>query len=129
MNTTKFMLPFMIMASVAVAPSSAQDIVVTGHPSFRDIEFKYDVDQREKIAKSILDASISMGTETTTARQLVREEGGLCAKAATDGRTRCTFSMFEAVEDHLHDVVWTIQLNSQEGRIVDLAVARESLGS
>jgi hypothetical protein len=118
-------------SALAVAPAHATnpEIVVVGHPTFRDLEFNYDSADRVSAARSSLAALIPVGTDTGTARAIVRKEGAHCRDQVNDGETRCTFGSFDSIEDHLQEIVWTVKLNSQAGKVADLAVTRESFGS
>ncbi|WP_022692220.1 hypothetical protein [Sphingomonas oryzagri] len=117
------------MLAIAPAQAHGADIVVVGHPTFRDLEFDYSGADRVAAARSSLDALIPAGTDTAMARAIVRKEGAHCRDAVNDGETRCTFGSFDGVDDHLQDIVWTVKLNSQAGKISDLSVARETFGS
>ena len=118
--------PAALFASVPVV---ARDIVVTAHPTFRDLEFDYSGQDRIDIAKASFRARIPAGTPTATAQETMRTAGAHCGVAADNGQTKCSFGSFEGVEDHLHDVVWTIGLDSQNGQVAHVDVTRESLGS
>ncbi len=120
------LVPAALSASV---PVIARDIVVSAHPTFRDFEFDYSGQNRINIAKASFGARIPVGTPTATARETMRMAGAHCDAAADNGQTKCSFGSFEAIEDHLHDVVWTIGLDSQNGQVARIDVTRESLGS
>lgn len=124
-------LASLILASALFThtPAFAQDIVVKAHATFRDLEYDYDDSDRVERAKAWLKASIPEGLEVFAARAIVRDQGAHCGAAVQDGQTRCVFSSLESVEDHLHDVVWTVQLNSRHGRIASVDVSRSSIGS
>ena len=114
---------------VAAVPATAQDIVVKAHRTFRDFEYAYNGNEAVDGANAALNARIPAGMATSAARAIVRKAGANCDDAVDNGQTRCTFTGFEAVDDQLHDVIWTVRLNSQDGRIAGLNVARESIGS
>jgi hypothetical protein len=119
-------IPAALFASV---PVLARDIVVKAYPTFRDLEFELSGQNRVDVARASIRSRIPVGTPTTTARTVIRSAGAHCGALYEDGRTKCRFSSFEAVEDHLHDVVWTVGLDSQNGLVSHVDVARESIGS
>lgn len=114
---------------LALAPVTAQSLAVKAHPTFRDLEYGDSVSGRLESARTLLNARIPVGTDISVARAIVSNEGARCGAAVENGQTRCTFSGFDGIEDHLHDIVWTIDLNSQNGRVADLDVTRASVGS
>ena len=129
-NINRFIATLAItVALIPFTPVIAQDIIVTAYPTFRDLEFDYNGQDRVGIAKASLRNRIPVGTPTETARARMRTAGAHCGAASNDGQTKCSFSSFESVEDHLHDVVWTIGLSSQHSQVMRIDVTRESLGS
>ncbi|WP_156428168.1 hypothetical protein [Novosphingobium sp. FSW06-99] len=131
MNNFKAILPALAIAASAIgfSPAVAADIVVNGHTTFSDIEYTNDAGDRVPAMRASLNAQIPVGTPISAARTIVRRMGAHCGEAASDGQTKCTYNSFESIEDHLHDVAWTVRLNSQQGKVFGLDVARESIGS
>lgn len=124
-------LASMVLAGsmLALAPAAAQDVVVRAHSTFRDLEYGYQGQERLDRASAALSARIPAGTPISAARATVTDEGAHCGAATDDGQTRCIFTGFAADNEHLHDIVWTVRLNSRGGRIVDFNVARKSVGA
>lgn len=116
-------------ALMASAPAAARDARAMVHRTFRDLEYGYSGSERLDVARTLLSQEIPAGTDISTAREAVRRAGAHCGAAIAGGQTRCTFATFDGVDDHLHDVVWTVRLDSRNGRIVGLDVARDSIGS
>ncbi|UAK23770.1 hypothetical protein [Sphingomonas nostoxanthinifaciens] len=118
-----------VAAALMTSPSLAGDIVVTGQAqTFGDLEFGYSGTDRIDAARSGLAASIPAGSSVASARALLVRAGARC-KDAAPSQMRCTSNKFEAVEDMLHDVSWTVAVNHDGDAVTRVAVDRASIGS
>jgi hypothetical protein len=121
-GTVSLTLP---MPLLAVQPAN---IVVSARANIRDIEYSYAGQERMQKARSMLTSMFPAGSSVATATKELSQSGAHC-RPDHQGLMSCTFSGFEGVDDHLHDVVWTVRLNAQGGKISDLNVTRDSIGS
>ena len=117
------------MTGFAIVPAQADDIIVQGHTNFRDLEYAYSGQDRIETARAMLNAAIPIGTDDTAAIAILRQDGARCGKANAEEQIRCTVNSTEAAEDFLHDVAWTIRLDSHDGRVAHLHIKRESIGA
>ena len=69
---------FVGTAIVGSVPVVAQDIIVTAHPTFRDLEFEYSGQDRIEVAKAAFKATIPVGTPTDIARHTIKAAGANC---------------------------------------------------
>jgi hypothetical protein len=117
---------FWVPASV---PAAAQDIVIHGSQSFRDLEYGDSGADRIQAARAAFQSRIPTGTPIGVARTTLRKAGAHCPAVAGTGDMRCTYNSFAALEDHLQDVKWMIDVRSQDGLTTGLEVDRTTLGS
>jgi hypothetical protein len=113
----------------ALAPVHANPIVVTGHPiTFRGLEFDYSGEQRIDVAEAALHSAIPVGSKVIDARSALTHAGAICHDRRPEEMT-CVSNGFDVVENILHDVSWTIEVDHQGGSVTNLAIDRESIGS
>lgn len=118
-----------IAATLATAPTLARDIVVKGQgATFNDLEYSYSGSDRLDAARTELSREVPVGSDVAGARAILKQAGARCADVSV-ARLRCTSNHFEAVENVLHDVAWTISVDHSGNSVTGLSVERASIGS
>jgi hypothetical protein len=122
-----------VLAALAVlgaaAPALAQPIVVSGHPvTFQGLEYGYSGQDRIAEANAYFHDAIPAGSSASDARALLTKAGAHCADR-NGAQLRCTANSFEAVDDMLHDVSWTVKIDRDGDAVTGLSVDRASIGS
>lgn len=113
----------------AAAPAVAQPIVVSGHPlTFQGLEYGYSGQDRIDQANAYFHTAIPAGTSVADARTILKKAGARCADRA-GAPLLCTVNSFEAVDDMLHDVRWTVNVDRDGDAVTGLSLARTSIGS
>ncbi|WP_068081055.1 hypothetical protein [Novosphingobium rosa] len=111
------------------APAMASPIVVSAQPlSFRGLEFNHAGQERVDYARAALHAAIPQGSALSNARALLTHAGARCTQHQAD-RMTCVANSFEAVDEMLHDVSWTIHVSHDGDAVTALSVERQSIGS
>lgn len=111
------------------APALADGIVVSARaPSFRNLEYDYDGADRVLAARTALGQAIPMGSSIVGARAVLKQAGARC-RDRQPGRMTCASNQFEAVENVLHDVAWTIAVDHDGDTVTGLTIDRTSIGS
>lgn len=116
-----------VLACAALAVTSAQAAEpLSNRFDFRDLEYRYDDDQVLPVAQSELAARYPVGSSAAEAVRGITRAGGRCSP--DDGTTRCTYVSFEAKDDALVEVDWTVRTEGDAtGALRTLTVDR-SLG-
>lgn len=117
-------LSVLIMGSTAGAAQPHPHAI-----TFRDIEFDYPKDERLDAAKSQFGAELPVGTPIAQAQAVLHHAGARCRLAKVGDGFVCTFSMQDAPDNHLHDIIWTVRLGQTAGRLTALTFDRASYGS
>jgi hypothetical protein len=113
----------------ATGPAHAQPIVVSGHPvTFQGLEYGYSGQDRIDQANSYFRSAIPAGSSVTDARILLTKAGARCSDRP-GAALRCTANSFEAVDDMLHDVSWTVRVDRDGNAVTGLSIGRSSIGS
>lgn len=122
------MKPSIIGCTLAVALSATAVSAQDKRPfSFRDLEYRYDAGDAERIGKRQIADLAPTGTSVDAASRSLRDAGARCRMGA--GNLVCRYTAFEAVEEMPHDLVWTVTMPITDGRTTGLTAERESLGS
>jgi hypothetical protein len=112
----------------ALAPVQAQPITVTGRPlTFRGLEFDYSGADRMNAAKTAIHRAIPSGSNVGDARKFLTGAGAICRNHSA--KMTCVSNGFDVVENTLHDVAWTIDVDHKGGAVTDVSIDRESIGS
>jgi hypothetical protein len=121
--TLRSCLPFAALALLAPMTAQAHDL------TFRDLEFTWSGDERVDVARRTFAAELPTGTPIAQAEAVLRRADARCHTPRRPDQVTCTFSSQEAVEDHLHDVMWTVVLHNRDGKVAGLSIDRTSVGS
>ena len=125
---SRIVLAMMAVALVA-SPALAAPIVVSAPvKSFRSLEFDYQGQTLIDAARRRLAAALPVGTSLEQARAVLHSAGAACDRGGAEPM-HCTANQLEAVEDTLHDVVWTVDVSHADDRVTGISVARRSIGS
>ncbi len=110
------------MAPPAMAHESAL-------PSFRDLEYRADASDVLQTARTRLSARIPSGTTVADAESILHKAGARCRPSQQPAIVRCRYEQFEATEERLRDVSWTIDLAIDGDTVSALSVNRSSTDS
>lgn len=113
-----------IALTLSTSPVSARD----GHSfSFRDLEYRYDAGDAERIGKHEVAGLVPAGTSVDAATRSMHAAGARCRADAN--ALVCQYTAFEAVEEMPHDLGWTVTMPVSGTQITGAMAERESLGS
>lgn len=111
---------------LAVSSASAADARLDKF-SFANLEYRTDDDQALAVARSDLASRYPIGSSAADAARGLAAGGARC-KTAADA-IRCDYASFEAHEDALVEVDWTVRLDTDSsGALHGLAVNRSTWG-
>jgi hypothetical protein len=111
------------------APIFAAPLIVLGrNTTFRGFEHELSGRDRIAAANSYFRAVIPVGSAVVNARALLKRAGAWCSDR-DPAQLRCTANSSEAVEDMLHDVSWTVNVEHMDAKVTHVAVDRSSIGS
>jgi hypothetical protein len=113
---------FTLMAG-ANAPAQAEKPLFT----FNDIEYERDGSDAADVGKTVIARDIPTGMAALQATKLLHEAGARCEGGTA--AVRCTHNSFEAVDDLLQDVVWTVDMGTANGFVTSAIARRASIGS
>lgn len=113
-----------IALAVSTSPVSAH---AARSFSFRDLEYRYDAGDAERIGKREITGLVPAGTSVSEAARAMRDAGARC-RPHSDSLV-CQYTAFEAVEEMPHDLVWTVTMPVSGAQITGATAERESLGS
>lgn len=112
-------------AALAVASAHAADSP-PNNIDFRALDYHYDDDQALTAAQAELAARYPVGSSATDVVRAIVGGGGRCAPAAGDG-VRCNYTSFEAKDDALVEVDWTVRADGDaSGALRTLMVDRST---
>jgi hypothetical protein len=117
------MRSFLLLAALLPVSAMAHDL------TFRDLEFTRSGDERVDVARRTFAAELPTGTPIDQAEAVLRRADARCHTPRAAGDVTCTFSSQEAVDDFMHDVMWTVVLHTQAGKLTGLSIDRTSVGA
>ena len=113
------------LACAAIAVSAQAAEAQPNRFDFRTLEYRYDDDDALTAAQTQLASLYPAGSSAAEAARGITAGGGRC-KPAQDA-VRCTYASFEAKEDALVEVDWTVRIEADgSGALRNLAVDRST---
>ena len=120
--TFRSALPLAVMAALLPVAAMAHDL------TFRDLEYTYAGDERVDVARRTFAAELPAGTPIDQATAVLRRADARCHVAREGDAVKCTFASQESVDDFVHDVMWTVVLRNQDGKLAGMSIDRSSVG-
>ena len=104
------------------APAQAAKALST----FNHIEYERDGSDAAEVGKTVIARAVPAGMTASQAATLLHKAGARCKAGVA--AVRCTHYSFEAVENVLHDVVWTVDIGTANGIVASTTARRASIG-